>query len=186
MAKAPIQTPEQIKAILQEVSSQSDRGAAIVAAAAIEELTEQVILERFIKLSSDRTEALFRRMNAPLSSFAAKIEIAFAIGIIANELRLTLHFIRDVRNKFAHRIESLTFDHPEIAAIIEKRMAERVAAKKKSNRDKYMEVFHAASVILIGTRGAEMRIKPLEETHADHFLRFFAEAVRVAQGEAES
>jgi hypothetical protein len=34
---------------LKEVNSQSDRGAAIVAAAVIEELVEQVILERFVK-----------------------------------------------------------------------------------------------------------------------------------------
>jgi hypothetical protein len=184
MAKTATHTAAHVKAFLKEVESQSDRGAAIVAASVIEELTKLIILDRLIELSAERKEALFDRMNAPLSSFSAKIELAFALGVIANELRLTLHLIRDIRNKFAHRIESLTFDHPDIATMIATRASPSVQAMQKSVREKFMAIFNASAIVLYGTWAADMRIRSLEETHTDHFLKWFAAAVQTAQGQA--
>jgi hypothetical protein len=181
VAKAKLPTTEQVKAFLEEVKSQTDRGAAIVASAVVENLIEVVILERLIELPGERKDALFYRMGAPLSSFSAKVEMAFALGIIANELRLTLHLIRDLRNKFAHRVEALTFDHQDIDSIIKSRASPSVRESSEPNREKFMKIFYACTIILIGTWGADMRLKSLEETHADHFLRWFATAVETAQ-----
>jgi hypothetical protein len=147
----------------------------------IEELVEQVILERLIKLSSDRKDAIFYRMGAPLSSFSAKIEMAYALGIIANELRLTLHLIREIRNKFAHEIEALTFDHHEVAELIDTRASQHIKNLTVSRRDKFMSMFNATAIILVGTWAADMRIKPLEETHAEHFVHWFAYALGQAR-----
>src|ERR1700730_9110602 len=134
-----------------------------------------VILARLIEISAERKEVLFDKMGAPLRSFSAKIELAFALGVIANELRLTLHLIRDVRNKFAHRIESLTFDHTDIVKMIETRATPSVKAMKTSTREKFLSIFHASAIILFGTWAADMRIKSLEQTHADHFLEWIGE-----------
>ena len=91
-----------------ELEQQTPRGAAIVAAAVLEDLLALVIQRRLIELSSKRTEALFGKM-APLSTFSAKIEMGFALGLYGEDGRAYLDLIRDVRNKFAHKFDPLTF-----------------------------------------------------------------------------
>ena len=78
-------------------------GAAVIAAAVLDEILQMLLLARFIELGSKRKEALFDKIGAPLWTLSAKIEVAFALGVISNEARLAAHFIRDVRNKFAHQ-----------------------------------------------------------------------------------
>jgi DNA-binding MltR family transcriptional regulator len=64
-------------------------------------------------LSNKRYAEMSGKM-APLSSFAAKIEMALTLGVISEDFYYQLHALRKVRNAFAHQIEALTFDHPEI------------------------------------------------------------------------
>jgi hypothetical protein len=80
-------TPQQVQAILDEVKSQTDRGAPIVSAAVLDDILRMLILVRFVELSAARREALFEGINAPLSSFSARIEVAFATGIFSNNAR---------------------------------------------------------------------------------------------------
>jgi hypothetical protein len=63
MAKRNVHTPEQIEAFRTELEKQTDRGAAIIAAAFMEDLLTIVIQRRLVELSSDRTEALFGGMK---------------------------------------------------------------------------------------------------------------------------
>ncbi len=170
MAKGKMHTADQIKTFLDEVKTQSDRGTAVLASSVLDELLELLILARFIEIGSERREMLFEKMGAPLSSFSAKIELIFALGVISNEARLALHLIRDIRNKFAHRIEPLQFDHPSVAELIKTRATPGIQAMDKSNREKFLAMFHAMAAILYGTLAADIRIKSLKETHLDHFM----------------
>src|SRR3979490_3238118 len=156
-------TQEQISAFLKEVKSQTDRGAAIIAAAVLDDLLEQVILARLIALGSERRDTLFDKTGAPLTSFSAKIEMSFALGVISNEARLALHLIRDVRNAFAHRIEQVTFDHPTVVEMIDKRIIGPLQKdSSRSNRVKVLDSFSVMAMLLYATLLADIRIKPLE------------------------
>jgi hypothetical protein len=55
----------------------------------------------------------------PLSSFSAKIELGFALGLYDDKLRHPLNMIRDVRNEFAHNMDATSFDHPDVAKLID-------------------------------------------------------------------
>jgi DNA-binding MltR family transcriptional regulator len=172
LVRKAIHTSDQVKAFLGELKTQSDRGVAIVAAAMLEELLELIILARLIEIPSKRKEALFDRMNAPLSSLSAKIEMAFALGIINETARRAMHLVRDVRNKFAHRLEPLTFHHPEVIGLIEGKDAmPSVKAMKKPTKEQFLDTIQALAVVLYGTLAADIRIKSLEETHQEHFLQ---------------
>jgi hypothetical protein len=168
MVTTKIHTPQQVQAILDEVKSQTDRGAAIVSAAVLDDILRMLILARFIELSVTRKEALFDRINAPLSSFSARIEVAFATGIFSNDARVALHFVRKIRNAFAHRIEQITFDHPEIKKLTDEQMPKSV--KGGSYRDEFIKLFHRLAAFLYGALAADIRIKSLKETHGMHFL----------------
>lgn len=136
-------TQEQVAAILEELKSQTDRGTAIIAAAVLDDVLNQLLTARLIKLGADRHESLFRRTNAPLSSFSSKIEMCFALGVLSNEARLALHLIRDVRNEFAHRIEQIKFDHPAVATMIQTRVLSALKKPGRSNRDMFIDSFSA-------------------------------------------
>jgi hypothetical protein len=181
MAKTKLHGPEQVAAFLAEVNSQTDRGAAIVSAGVLDELLELAILARLIKISSDRHESLFKRTGAPLSSFSAKIEMSFALGIISNDARLALHLVRDIRNIFAHRIEQITFDHAEVRTMIDARATSSVKAMAVSYKQKFINNFQGIAFVLYGTLAADIRIKSLEETHQGHFLNVIMEAARISQ-----
>jgi hypothetical protein len=171
MSKSKPHTQEQVAAILKELQSQTDRGSAIIAAAVLGDLLNQLLTARLIKLGSDRHDSLFNRTNAPLSSFSSKIEMCFAIGVLSNEARLALHLIRDIRNEFAHRIEQIQFDYPAVAGMIQTRMLPALKRPGRTNRDMFIESFSAVAFILYGTLALrDIQIKPLEDTHTSQNL----------------
>jgi hypothetical protein len=182
MAKPKAHTVEQVKAFLDEVNSQTDRGAAIVSAAVLDDLLKLAILARLIEISAERRDNLFDKTGAPLSSFSAKIEMAFALGVISNDARLALHLVRDIRNMFAHRIAQMSFDDPEVKNLIDTRSTPSVKAMKVSYKKKFINSFQGIAVVLYGTVATDIRIKSLEETHEAYFLNMILEAARISQG----
>src|ERR1039458_1249722 len=52
-----------------------------------------------------------------LSTFSAKIELAYALELIDKDVRRNADYIREIRNIFAHRIGPTYFRIPEISAV---------------------------------------------------------------------
>jgi hypothetical protein len=84
-----------------DIDKSNDRAAAIVAAAFLEDHLAIALKERFHE-DKKTIEDTFRS-NGPLGSFAAKIDMAFLIGLCSKDARDELHTIRTIRNEFAHR-----------------------------------------------------------------------------------
>jgi hypothetical protein len=89
--------------------------------------------------------------------------------------------IRDVRNKFAHRIEQISFDHPEVAPMIESRVSASLQIPGKKNRDKFIDTFSGLAVIIYGTLQIDMRIKSVGETHQKEIIGFLTKVSEVAR-----
>ena len=104
---------QKLRGIEDELAAQTDRGAAIIGSAIIEDFLSDALKERLI-LSSDLRKSLFKA-NGLLANFSAKIDMAFAVGICSTNLRADLHDIRRIRNRFAHTPEPLRFSDEEIA-----------------------------------------------------------------------
>jgi hypothetical protein len=85
---------------LLEFSAESDRAAVVLAAAKLD-LTLRELLEIAILPCTTRSDDLFDAMG-PLSSFSAKIDLAYRLGLVDAELAHSLHTIRKLRNDFAH------------------------------------------------------------------------------------
>lgn len=83
------------------LSKESDRGAVIVGAAILDDMLVEIMKARLVLTESGRDE-LFDGANAPCSSFAAKVDLAYRIGAIRLSVKRTLHIIRRMRNEFAH------------------------------------------------------------------------------------
>jgi DNA-binding MltR family transcriptional regulator len=111
---------DEIPAVLAEINNQpNDRGAALIASAAVE-MSLSHFIESWIvpDLNSDEENGLFGS-DAPLSSFSDKIKVAYAFGLIDKDLRENLETLRLIRNAFAHSILAIDFKTEEIAKACE-------------------------------------------------------------------
>ena len=96
------QALKQALALVKEIETQTDRGAAIIGSAWVEEELYAAI-ESFLEKDKNAWERLFRK-SGPLSSFSAKIDLARLLGVVSGIVASDLHIIRGVRNEFAHSI----------------------------------------------------------------------------------
>ena len=87
----------------------------LVLSAAIEQAPGEIAISTHFVVSDDAAQALFNDQNGPLSTFAAKTKIAYALGVFDAPVRDELDLIRYIRNAFAHSKEPLTFESPLIA-----------------------------------------------------------------------
>jgi hypothetical protein len=93
--------------VANEIERQSDRSAAVIAGAFLE-----YRLEEAIKAALERNIDIENRMfkgPGPLASFSAKIDIGFLLGLYNDGVRRKLHTIKEVRNRFAHSMQPITF-----------------------------------------------------------------------------
>jgi hypothetical protein len=101
------------EALLLALESQSDRAAAIIAGAFLEDQIGMTIEGLFVPLSEPEVGALFHG-TGPLSGFYAKILVGYAMGIFGPRTRQDIEIISNIRNEFAHNTEFIEFSSPLI------------------------------------------------------------------------
>ena len=119
-----------------ELSEESDRGAAILAAANFEEWLSSIISGYFAKLNSELKRKLFE--NGALSTFSAIIDFGFALGIYDKDTLDKLHVIKKIRNKFAHSTEPMRFENATILGMCQK-LDKGDASNSDNPRTKYLK-----------------------------------------------
>lgn len=105
---------DEFKAFRRALTQESDRGCALFAAAYLDTALDQLVRASLVennKIGNDLLEG-----TAPLSSFSARIKIAYYLGIISAECRVDLDAIRKIRNDFAHDASLILFETQSIAA----------------------------------------------------------------------
>ena len=115
MAKAPKRKkevlPDDLDAYAGRLEKDSDRGAALVAAALLDAQLEDVFRRRL----QHHQDSLLGN-NGPISTFASRIKVARALGWIDADVEADLNVIRDIRNRLAHSFDhDLHFSDPQIA-----------------------------------------------------------------------
>jgi hypothetical protein len=109
-----------ITATIQEMSRHTDTAAAVVLVSRVEDwLGEAIKTKMRPDLSAKLRERLFAGYG-PLSTFSARIDLAYALSMIDTEIYNDLRAIKDIRNKFAHAINVIHFASPELAPDIQK------------------------------------------------------------------
>jgi len=104
--------------LITELENQTDRGAAIIGVAWVEEAL-QAAIESVLESDKKTWDRLFGR-SGPLSSLSAKIDLARLLNICSKVIAKDLHLLREIRNDFAHTIAAkdhtgLTFKSTHIA-----------------------------------------------------------------------
>ena len=149
-------TKDKLKEIIEEafhyydeLHRESDRAAAILAASRFEDSLRKRIMEKFIILNSELEKNIFDGYG-PLSTFSAKIDIAFALGLYNEETRKGLHNIRKIRNEFAHAPKPIKFYDQEIAVLCRKLPTKAPLGGNDSLRKMYIDYLQKSEDALIG------------------------------------
>lgn len=106
----------QLGAFLNNFNQESDRGAALSAAAVLEDRLEEVI-KTFLRDCKSSLK-LLDGFNAPIGTFSSKILLAHALGLIQDEEFQQIELLRKIRNKFAHTWEYLNFESNTIKSLV--------------------------------------------------------------------
>src|SRR5664279_1524149 len=86
--------------VVSEVQTETDRGAALIVSAWLDDALDTFLQSRVID-DSKVVAALFG-INQPLATFSSRINLAYAFGFIGKASYSDLHIVREVRNQFAH------------------------------------------------------------------------------------
>ena len=102
---------------VEQFDQESDRGAALICAALLDEQLRSLIAAFLIEDESEVEELLGSesKLERPLSHFSARIRAAYCLGLISEDERHDLTLIRRIRNDFAHDLDSSSFTKREIA-----------------------------------------------------------------------
>lgn len=99
---------EDSRRFIEDFQKETDRGVALAAAAFMEDVLSALLNAAFIDHESVSRNLL--EYPGVLSSFAAKTEMAFAMGLIGPQAYSDLRTIRKVRNLFAHAHHAVSFE----------------------------------------------------------------------------
>jgi DNA-binding MltR family transcriptional regulator len=96
-------------------SMSSDRSAVLVASAAFDTHLERILLKHLLYESSKGK----RLLNSTLSSFSARINVCFCLGLLDENEYHDLNLLRDIRNSFAHNLFECNFQNEKVIVAID-------------------------------------------------------------------
>src|SRR5579872_3892781 len=94
----------EFKAFLDLLNKESERGAALIAAAMVDDLLERSL--RAFLLDHKEIERLLEGFNAPLGALSARALAAFGVGLLSEREYRECERIRKIRNVFAHNVNA--------------------------------------------------------------------------------
>lgn len=99
---------EEFKKFRKALSTESDRGCALFSAAYLDVSLGELL--RCCMVQNKKVDEELFKGQAPLSTFSARIKMAYFLGLISQSERTDLEIIRNVRNEFAHHPEYIDFE----------------------------------------------------------------------------
>jgi DNA-binding MltR family transcriptional regulator len=98
---------------MKEFEKESDRACVILSASMLDQALESLLKAYLVPLSSAEDE-LLDGAYAPISTFSARIDLAYRLGLISTKFCHDLHLIRKIRNDFAHNITECNFENVSV------------------------------------------------------------------------
>lgn len=104
--------------LIKNIDKESDRSAVVILAAHLEDVLLHVIFTQCRNANTPESLEHLARHDGPLGSFSARIDMAHILGLYQTGMRAKLHLIRELRNACAHARKPISFDTPEVQAVV--------------------------------------------------------------------
>jgi DNA-binding MltR family transcriptional regulator len=139
-----------------ELKGENDRAAAIVGTSVLETRLEELLTK--IMISHKEVPNIFKGY-APLSTFSAKIRLSYFLGLIPEDIYKDLDRIREVRNRFAHELNPLSFEDQSTADIVKSLNCVQPFIKvfRRVNKDDLAEVAESEDTYKMSEHNEEPR-----------------------------
>jgi mannitol operon repressor len=125
---------------LAEFNKETERGAALAAAAFLDDLLGRIIFNFLIP--NDSGHSLVDGFNAPFGTLSARIAACHAMGLISEDEFREAEIVRKVRNEFAHKVK-MSFENDRVRSLCAN-MKFSVPGEKSARWQ-----FTSASVVLV-------------------------------------
>jgi len=106
--------------LITESTAESDRAAAILLSAELDELLRKIIGKRLVPHNKKVNDRDILSSYGALGSFAARIDVGYRLGVLDSLVAYDLNLIRKIRNLFAHEIHGLHFESTEPKKLVSK------------------------------------------------------------------
>jgi hypothetical protein len=146
------------------LSTESDRGALILAATSIEDTLEWTLGMRMKPLETDISarKEIFG-VDGILGTYSEKISMAYALGIIDKRGRNDIDLVREIRNACAHARLPITMEIPQVSIAVKAALGPDMLKDMKDNQPKTLRagfICHCAALAAYVATGK--RRSPLE------------------------
>jgi hypothetical protein len=165
-------THEAVAAAFGDIRSQTDRAAAILATSIVDHFLGLALARRFVDIPNVARGRLFGTQGY-LQSFAAKADVACAIGLCSSDGHRSLDIIGRIRNRFAHYPVTLSFTDASIenlTAHLPIAITNNQQRRSKStsvSRLKFEFTTMTLATYFHGITELDIKIKPIMESHPD-------------------
>ena len=95
--------------LLRSLEHESDRGCAIAMVSYVETQLGNLLKSRLVQ-NRKLIKELFDGKGA-LATFSSRIDMAFLLALVGDDIRKDLHLLRKIRNDFAHSPTPLVFEN---------------------------------------------------------------------------
>jgi DNA-binding MltR family transcriptional regulator len=102
------------------IKQKNDRGVAILSHSFLDDRLRWLIEKKLISHLSNSERSWLLSGNGPLASYKARLEVAYAFGLIPKLTRDELQILGSIRNKFAHDFRKKSFDDPTFAPFFDR------------------------------------------------------------------
>ena len=173
---------EAVQSMIDGFNEESDRGAALIAAAYFDNTLQEMLRARFDCVPGKPNKliaSLFESMG-PMATFSGKIKLSFVFDLIDPELFADLEKVRKLRNEFAHELNARNFSDgsvkslvnsmhidPAVSAQLELVSAQLLLAEAKQTRLKFQAIcsgiagkLHARANIFRSTMPLSAKVVP--------------------------
>lgn len=104
---------------LETIIKQTQSGSVLILTQLLANTLEHYLIQVMQPFNAKARKEIFGGMG-PLSSFSAKIHIAYGIGLLDAELYDDAHTLRAIRNKFAHAKDRLDLTSEKMSELVDK------------------------------------------------------------------
>jgi mannitol operon repressor len=136
----------------ERFEGESDRGAALISAALLDEGLRFLIASFLIEDvdAVDRLLGTEEYWDCPLGAFGARIRAAYCLGLVSEDEFHDLRIIQRIRNAFAHELDSSSFSDEQIR---NRCNSLRIVQRRQwhpplSSRDQFLYAIGALSISL--------------------------------------
>ncbi|MGX5830076.1 hypothetical protein [Mesorhizobium sp. 43Arga] len=142
-------------ALLESIHRHTDAGFVLIATQLLANALEILLVSNMPGINRDLYKRFFRGFG-PMAALSSKIYFCEAFGIIDKEMAAELHTLREIRNLFAHAVDTLDFTRASVQAL---------AAKLNFPKDGHEELSIRYFVAAVSGAGADLEklTKPIPE-----------------------